>query len=125
MEDASIKEAAQLIRRSHSPVIFTGAGVSQESGVPTFRDALTGFWEEYDPQALATPEAFAADPDLVWAFYEYRRGLIRKAKPNAAHGGGVVSTSLHLTERFRAGFVKQFGDRIFETFFNFRRGQGR
>lgn len=85
MKDASIRQAAELIRRSHSPVVFTGAGVSQESGVPTFRDALTGFWEQYDAQSLATPEAFVADPDLVWAFYEYRRGLIRKAKPNAAH----------------------------------------
>ena len=46
-------------------VVFTGAGVSQESGIPTFRDELSGLWQRYDPQELATPEAFARQPDLV------------------------------------------------------------
>ncbi|MDQ3590922.1 MAG: NAD-dependent deacylase, partial [Actinomycetota bacterium] len=55
-------------------VALTGSGISAESGVPTFRDAQTGLWERYDPLELATPEAFARDPRLVWEWYEWRRG---------------------------------------------------
>ncbi len=66
-------------------VIFTGAGVSQESGIATFRDRTEGLWARFEPQELATPEAFDRDPALVWAWYEWRRGLIAHAKPNAAH----------------------------------------
>ncbi|HAW61537.1 MAG TPA: NAD-dependent deacylase, partial [Pseudomonas sp.] len=51
-------------------VVFTGAGVSAESGIPTFRDALSGLWERFDPAALATAEAFRRDPALVWGWYE-------------------------------------------------------
>ena len=66
-------------------VVFTGAGVSAESGVSTFRDALTGVWARFDPMQLATPEAFLADPALVWGWYEWRRQLLLKAQPNPAH----------------------------------------
>ncbi|MBA1147154.1 NAD-dependent deacylase [Ectothiorhodospiraceae bacterium WFHF3C12] len=66
-------------------VVLTGAGISAESGVPTFRDAQTGLWARYDPQDLATPEAFERDPGLVWSWYEWRRELIAGARPNAAH----------------------------------------
>ena len=66
-------------------VVFTGAGVSAESGVSTFRDALTGLWARFDPMQLATPEAFLADPKLVWGWYEWRRQLLLKAQPNPAH----------------------------------------
>jgi NAD-dependent deacetylase len=66
-------------------VALTGSGISAESGVPTFRDAQTGLWERYDPQELATPEAFARDPRLVWEWYEWRRGLVANAKPNPGH----------------------------------------
>jgi NAD-dependent deacetylase len=66
-------------------VVFTGAGISAESGVPTFRDDLTGLWARYDPQTLATPEAFHADPDLVWGWYEWRRGRVLQVHPNAGH----------------------------------------
>ena len=64
--------------------VLTGAGVSAESGVPTFRGA-GGLWKEYKPEELATPEAFARDPRLVWEWYDWRRDLIAKAHPNAAH----------------------------------------
>ncbi len=64
--------------------ILTGAGISAESGVPTFRGA-EGLWKEYKPEELATPEAFARDPKLVWEWYDWRRGIIAKAAPNAAH----------------------------------------
>lgn len=64
---------------------LTGAGMSAESGVPTFRDAQTGLWAQYDPQELATPHAFRRDPGLVWDWYAWRRSLVAKAKPNAGH----------------------------------------
>lgn len=65
-------------------VVLTGAGVSAESGVPTFRSA-GGLWEKYDPTQLATYEAFSRDPDLVWSWYSWRREVIRGVKPNPGH----------------------------------------
>ncbi|RKP50383.1 NAD-dependent deacylase [Pararobbsia silviterrae] len=65
--------------------VLTGAGVSAESGIPTFRDAQTGLWARYDPLDLATPEAFARDPVLVWQWYAHRREIVARAAPNAAH----------------------------------------
>ena len=65
-------------------VILTGAGVSAESGIATFRDA-GGLWEEHDPMDVATPEAFARDPDLVYRFYNTRRERLGEVEPNAAH----------------------------------------
>jgi NAD-dependent deacetylase len=65
-------------------VVLTGAGISAESGVPTFRDAA-GLWEGYDPMDVATPEAFAANPDLVHRFYDERRTALARVEPNAAH----------------------------------------
>ncbi|PLS78049.1 MAG: NAD-dependent protein deacylase [Chloroflexi bacterium] len=66
-------------------VVLTGAGISAESGVPTFREAQTGLWAQYDPRELATPQAFARNPRLVWEWYAWRRKLIQQAKPNLAH----------------------------------------
>ena len=66
-------------------VALTGSGISAESGVPTFRGAQTGHWSRYDPQELASPEAFARDPDLVWRWYVWRRALVEGARPNAGH----------------------------------------
>ena len=80
-----ITQAAGLVGSSQRLVITTGAGVSKESGVPTFRDALDGWWARYDPEQLATLEAFRRNPKLVWDWYEYRRGLVRAAQPNAGH----------------------------------------
>lgn len=80
-----IARAADLIANSKRLVVLTGAGVSKESGVPTFRDALDGLWARYDPQQLATADAFRRNPKLVWDWYEYRRGLVRNAAPNPGH----------------------------------------
>jgi len=85
MDAPSISQARELILNAKTIVVFTGAGVSQESGIPTFRDALTGLWSQYEAESLATPEAFVENPKLVWDFYEYRRELIRQCEPNAAH----------------------------------------
>src|ERR1700751_4301909 len=65
-------------------LIITGAGISAESGIPTFR-GKDGYWRNLDPTKLATPEAFARDPQLVWEWYRERRERIRNAQPNAAH----------------------------------------
>ena len=70
--------------RPRSVVVFTGAGVSADSGIPTFRGD-GGLWRNYRAEDLATPAAFARDPALVWEWYEWRRTLVRNAKPNAAH----------------------------------------
>lgn len=80
-----IELARRLATKAQRIVFFTGAGMSADSGVPTFRDALTGLWAQYDPLQLATPQAFARDPKLVWDFYEYRRDIVRNCAPNAGH----------------------------------------
>ncbi|MCX4390488.1 NAD-dependent deacylase [Micromonospora peucetia] len=85
MGQRMVREAGALLAQAHSVVVLTGAGVSAESGVPTFRDALTGLWRSFDAQRLATPEAFRDDPALVWGWYEWRRATVRQARPNAGH----------------------------------------
>jgi NAD-dependent deacetylase len=85
MRDTDLREAAGLLDRAERIVIFTGAGVSAESGIPTFRDALSGLWERFDPRRLATPEAFGDDPALVWGWYEWRRAAVERVGPNAGH----------------------------------------
>ncbi len=66
-------------------VVLSGAGLSAESGVPTFRDAQTGLWARFRPEDLATPEAFERQPELVWNWYAWRRELVAGAKPHAGH----------------------------------------
>jgi NAD-dependent deacetylase len=76
-----------VIRASEPPkpvVVLTGAGISAESGVPTFRGE-DGLWKQYRAEDLATPSAFQADPKLVWEWYDWRRGIIGKAEPNQGH----------------------------------------
>lgn len=74
-----------LFQRSARIVVLTGAGISAESGIPTFREAQTGLWETYNPEELATPQAFQRNPGLVWDWYAHRREIIAKAQPNPAH----------------------------------------
>ena len=73
------------LRAATRVTVLTGAGVSAESGIPTFRDKQTGLWEKFGATELATPYAFERDPALVWGWYEWRRGLVLKAQPNAGH----------------------------------------
>ena len=80
-----IARARDLLDHATSVAVLTGAGISAESGIPTFRDALTGLWEKFRPEELATPEAFEANPKLVWDWYAWRRGIVANAQPNAGH----------------------------------------
>jgi NAD-dependent deacetylase len=75
----------EALRRSVRVVALTGAGVSQESGLRTFRDAQTGLWSQYKPEDLANPAAFQRNPKLVWDWYSMRRGLMAEVRPNPAH----------------------------------------
>ncbi len=82
--DQALKTARDALAEAGSIAVLTGAGVSADSGVPTFRGP-GGLWENHRPEELATPQAFAADPELVWRWYAWRRSLIADCRPNAAH----------------------------------------
>ena len=81
----ALSVAAKALRSAEHVCVLTGAGTSAESGIPTFRDALTGLWAKFSPQDLATPEAFAQHPKRVWQWYAARRAMVRTAQPNPAH----------------------------------------
>ncbi len=78
-----------LLREDPITAVLTGAGISAESGVPTFREAQTGLWAQFDPQELATPQAFQKDPKLVWEWYQWRRELVNQdcPKPGTSRTG--------------------------------------
>jgi NAD-dependent deacetylase len=79
------RELIERLGSARRVAVLTGAGISAESGIPTFRDALTGLWANYDPQELATPEGFARNPKLVWDWYAERRQRIAGVQPNPGH----------------------------------------
>lgn len=84
MNDKEIDLLARTLAGADRIVVLTGAGISAESGVPTFR-GTDGLWRQYRAETLATPEAFERDPALVWQWYDWRRGLIAAVEPNAGH----------------------------------------
>ncbi len=100
------------IRADASVVVVTGAGVSAESGIATFRDR-GGIWEQYDLERVATPEGFAADPDLVWRFYSERREQVLRCEPNPAHRA-IAALERFLEERGRFLLVTQNVDGLHE-----------
>ena len=73
------------LKNANHVLVLTGAGMSAESGVPTFRDAQSGLWEKYRPEELATPEAFRDHPQVVWDWYTERRNNVRQVSPHAGH----------------------------------------
>ena len=81
---APTSQARELLQKASRIAVLTGAGISAESGVPTFRGA-GGLWKNFRPEELATPEAFERDPATVWEWYRWRRELIGKTNPNAGH----------------------------------------
>jgi len=84
MPEDDVARVAELLRGAGKVVVFTGAGVSAESGVPTFRGA-GGLWEGRPVEQLASPQGFVADPVVVWEFYQQRRANLTRVKPNPAH----------------------------------------
>lgn len=91
---ANLDAASQILKSAARVAVMSGAGISAESGVPTFRGA-DGLWEGRRPEEVATPEAFARDPEDVWAFYKMRRDLMAPVQPNPAH-----KTLAQWSERF-------------------------
>lgn len=88
-------ELIAALRGARRVAVLTGAGISAESGIPTFREAQTGLWSHYHPEDLATPQAFQRNPQLVWEWYVWRRQLVARALPNAGHAA-LVAMQAHL-----------------------------
>jgi NAD-dependent deacetylase len=81
----SLQSLRARLAAAHHVFVLTGAGMSAESGIPTFRDAQQGYWAQFDPMQLASEEGFRADPERVWRWYSERRDGVRKAQPHAGH----------------------------------------
>jgi NAD-dependent protein deacetylase/lipoamidase len=90
----ALTASIRRLRHASCVLAVTGAGISAESGVPTFRDAQTGLWARYSPEDLATAAAFERDPVLVWQWYAWRRQLVRAASPNDGHRAIAVLESI-------------------------------
>jgi NAD-dependent deacetylase len=105
---AAVEEARRVLEGARSVLVLTGAGISAESGVPTFRGE-GGLWRRHRPEELATPEAFARDPVLVWSWYRWRRELVAKCAPNAGH-----RALAHLALSGRGAIVTQNVDGLHE-----------
>ncbi len=84
-DPAAIRRAAQIVQQARHVAVLTGAGVSAESGIATFRDAQTGQWSKFDPQQLASPTGFMRDPGLVWRWYMDRLDALQRVSPNPGH----------------------------------------
>lgn len=83
-QSSDMSKFKEVLKSAKEIVILSGAGISAESGIPTFRGA-GGFWRKFQASALATPGAFKTSPSLVWEFYHYRREVASKAEPNAVY----------------------------------------
>jgi NAD-dependent deacetylase len=91
------EELVGFLRKAEHVAALTGAGVSQESGLRTFRDAQTGLWSQYKPTELASPEAYERDPKLVWDWYAWRREAIKGVRPNPGHYA-LVDMAQHIPD---------------------------
>ena len=85
MVENAVAAVLELAQRADHVCVLTGAGMSAESGIPTFRDAMSGLWSRFDPAELASEEGFRANPARVWAWYAERKQAVREAQPNAGH----------------------------------------
>lgn len=91
----NLEVARQWLHAAQHVVVLSGAGVSAESGVPTFRDTHTGYWAQFDPQEMASEPGFRAHPQRVWQWYAYRRALVAKVQPNAGHWALAAFAKAH------------------------------
>ncbi|EZP35558.1 NAD-dependent deacylase [Micrococcus luteus] len=85
LDPGALDAVRALVAAAERPVVLSGAGMSAESGIPTFRDAQTGLWERFSAEQLATEEAFLADPALVWSWYRWRARMVRARRPIPGH----------------------------------------
>ena len=85
MTQEGLQKAAEILAGARHVLVSTGAGMSRESGIPTFRDAMHGLWAQFDPQAMATEAGFRAHPRRVWSWYAWRRRRVSEAEPHAGH----------------------------------------
>ena len=110
-----VQHAAQRLRAAKKIAVLTGAGISAESGIPTFRDAMTGLWAQFDPADLATPEAFARDPERVSRWYDERRCKVAQCHPNPGHLA-LARLQKVLTEQGKAfALITQNVDRLHQA----------
>src|SRR5438552_15720716 len=114
-DGAAIQAAARALRAAPRVLVTTGAGMSRESGIPTFREALTGLWARYDPEELATEAAFRRHPARVFGWYAWRRRLVRAAVPHAGYHAlvsleGLVSELAIVTQNVD-GLHRRVGSR--------------
>lgn len=116
------ERALELVAGAGRVEVFTGAGMSADSGIATYRDAQTGVWENVDPQAMASIDAWARDPEPMWAWYLWRRTLVARAEPNAGHRALADWEGAHITtqniddlhERAGSGRVTHLHGSLFE-----------
>lgn len=101
----AIDAMLEPLREARSVVVFSGAGLSADSGVPTFRDGATGLWVDVDPMEVASIEGFARDPEKVWGWHEAMRERFAAVRPNAGHVG-IASLELQLP-RARVAVITQ------------------
>ncbi len=87
----------ETLRTAKRVTVLTGAGISAESGLPTFRDPMTGLWAQYRPEDLASPQGFQRNPRLVWEWYAWRREQVMQAAPNAGHQA-LAAIEQHIPE---------------------------
>lgn len=99
-----LREARAWVHAAGTLAVLTGAGMSAESGIATFRDAQTGLWAKFDPAQLASPEGFRANPSMVWDWYAERRKGVQRAQPNAGH---AALAQYEKTHRGRVTIVTQ------------------
>lgn len=85
MDAAKLERAVEALAQAQLVVVATGAGMSKESGIPTFREAQEGLWSRYNPEELASPHGFRRDPARVWGWYNYRRAIVASSSPHAGH----------------------------------------
>ena len=109
------RELLSAIHSADSIVVMTGAGVSAESGIPTFRDAMEGLWARFNPEELATPEAFARNPELVSRWYDERRCRVATCKPNAGHNALARMQAKVSAEGRRFTLITQNVDRLHQS----------
>src|SRR5579884_2360192 len=87
----------ETLRTAKRVTVLTGAGISAESGLPTFRDPMKGLWAQYRPEELASPQGFQRNPRLVWEWYAWRREMVVQAEPNAGHRA-LATIEQHIPE---------------------------